>query len=254
MILTIDGGTFLADTDVLGLSVGNLVINGGSFTVDSGDDALHAEEVLTITNCEMDVSTCYEGLEAHEIYVTGGKLRLVCTDDGINAAGGNDDSGSGGRDQWGGGPGGHGGNSTGVVAISGGNLYLQASGDGIDANGSLSITGGCTVVCGPTNGDTAVLDYDNKATIAGGIFIGTGSVMMAQTLTSNSGQGVVAVYNQGGFASGTKITLTDADGKVLVECTPELKFQLIVLTTPQMHTGVEYTLTVGETSATVKAN
>ncbi len=253
--LVINGGTVKIDSadDAIHSDL-SLVINGGSFTVASGDDAVHAEEVLTVTNCGMDVFTCYEGLEAHEIYVTGGNLRLVSTDDGINAAGGNDDSGNGVRDQWFGNPGGHGGSSTGVVAISGGNLYLQASGDGIDANGSLTITGGYTVVCGPTQGDTAVLDYDNTATISGGTFIGTGSVMMAQTMTSNSGQGVVAVYSQGGFAAGTKLTLTDTSGEVMISYTPELPFQLVILTTPEMKTGTEYTLTVGENSATVKAN
>ena len=252
--LVINGGTVTIDAadDALH-SDRSLVINGGVFTVASGDDAIHAEEVLTVTGCDMTVSASYEGLEAHEVYVTGGDLRLVCTDDGINAAGGNDDSGSGGRDQWGGGPGGHGGNSTGVVAISGGKLYLQASGDGIDANGSLRITGGHTVVCGPIQGDTAVLDYDNKATIEGGTFIGTGSVMMAQTITSSSGQGVVAVYTQRGFAAGTKLTLTDTSGKELISYTPELPFQLVILTTPEMKTGTEYTLTVGETSSAVTA-
>ena len=253
--LVINGGTVKIDSadDAIHSDL-SVVINGGTFTLASGDDAIHGDEVLTLTNCDMTVTACYEGLEAQEIYVTGGNIRLVSTDDGINAAGGNDDSGSGGRDQWFGGPGGHGGNSTGVVAISGGNLYLQASGDGIDANGSLTITGGYTVVCGPTQGDTAVLDYDNTATISGGTFIGTGSVMMAQTLSSNSGQGVVAVYSQGGFAAGTRLTLTDASGNVVVAYTPELPFQLVILTTPEMTSGTEYTLTVGETSATVKAN
>ena len=248
--LVVNGGSIQIDAadDALHSNL-SLVINGGRFTVASGDDAVHAEEVLTVTNCDLEVTTCYEGLEAHEIYVTGGNLRLVCTDDGINAAGGND-----GEQPPVFGPGGHGGNSTGVVAISGGNLYLQASGDGMDSNGSLTITGGYTVVCGPTQGDTAVLDYDNTAVINGGTFLGTGSVMMAQTITSSSGQGVVAVYNQGGFAANTKITLTDANGKVLVDYAPELKFQLIVLTTPEMTTGTEYTLTVGEISAPVKAN
>ena len=258
--LVVNGGSVTVDSaDDAIHSDGSLVINGGSFTIASGDDAVHAEEVLTVTNCDMDVSTCYEGLEAHEIYVTGGNLRLVSTDDGINAAGGNDASGTGGRDQMFGpgglgGFGGHGGSSTGVVSISGGNLYLQASGDGIDANGSLAITGGYTVVCGPTQGDTAVLDYDNQATIDGGTFIGTGAVMMAQTLTSNSGQGVVAVYSQGGFAAGTQITLTDSDGKQIISYTPELRFQLVILTTPEMKAGTEYTLTVGEASAPVTAN
>jgi len=258
--LVINGGTLKMDSaDDAVHSDLSAVINGGIFTVASGDDAVHAEQILTITNCEMTVSECYEGLEAHEIYVTGGTVKLTSTDDGINAAGGNDDSGSGGRDQlFGpggpGGPGGHGGNSDGVVAISGGYLYLNASGDGIDSNGKLAITGGYTVVCGPTRGDTAVLDYDTTATIDGGTFIGTGSVMMAQTLASNSGQGVVAAYSQGGFSAGTKITLTSQEGKQLISYTPELEFQLVIFSTPEMVSGAEYTLAAGEATTQLKAN
>ena len=45
----------------------------------------------------------------------------------------------------------------GSILISDGNLYINASGDGIDANGTLTISGGYTVVVGPTRGDTATL-------------------------------------------------------------------------------------------------
>lgn len=69
---------------------------------------------------------------------------------------------------------GGGSSSNGTIVISGGSLYVQASGDGIDANGTLTITGGSTTVCGPTQGDTATLDYDVSGVITGGTFIGTG--------------------------------------------------------------------------------
>lgn len=252
--LLINGGTIDIDSadDAIHADV-SLVINSGSFTIASGDDALHAEEVLTITNCDMTVSESYEALEAHKVYITGGKIHAVSTDDGINAAGGNDASGTGGRDEKFGGMGRPGGNSDGVVEISGGSVYLNASGDGIDSNGSLTITGGYTVVCGPTRGDTAVLDYDTAATIDGGTFIGTGAVMMAQTLTSNSDQGVVAAYSQGGFRAGTELTLTDENGKQVLSYTPELDFQLIILSTPDMVSGASYVLTAGQATATVTA-
>jgi len=259
--LLINGGTVkINSADDALHSDTSLVINGGTIDIAAGDDALHAETVLTVTNGDLEVTESYEGLEAHEIYVTGGNLHLVSKDDGINAAGGNDDSGGGGRDQMfggmggPGGMGGHGGNSDGVVAISGGYLHLNASGDGIDANGSLTITGGYTVVCGPTSGDTAVLDYDVSGTISGGVFIGTGSVMMAQTLTSTSGQGVVAAYSQSGFAAGTQLTLTDGAGKQILTYMPELKFQLVILSTPDMVSGAEYTLTAGEAAVKITAN
>ena len=69
--------------------------------------------------------------------------------------------------------------------ISGGDLYINASGDGIDANGSLEISGGYTVIVGPTQGDTIPSHHDTTATITGGTFIGTGSANMAQTFSSS---------------------------------------------------------------------
>ena len=115
----------------------------------------------------------YEGLEGLHVVISDGDICLIAGDDGINAAGGNDASGTdGGRDGM---FGDHGGfdssSSDGAILISGDNLYIPASGDGIDANGTLEISGGYTVVVGPTQGDTATLDYDVRATISGGILV-----------------------------------------------------------------------------------
>ncbi len=235
----------------------SLTVNGGTFTLASGDDAIHAEERLTLTAGRIDISTSYEGLEALHIEVAGGDIKLVASDDGLNAAGGTDQSGMGGRDNmfgdFGGFGGGFGGNSNGSIVISGGTLYVNASGDGIDANGTLEISGGHTTVVGPTSGDTSTLDYDKTATITGGTFIGTGSTMMSQSFSSAS-QGVIDVRVNGTTAAGTQITLTDKEGNVLLTHAPEHSFQRILLTMPEIKSGESYTLTVGTqtTSCTAK--
>ena len=250
--LTISGGTYTIDSADDGLhSNGSLTVTGGSFTIATGDDGLHAEENLTITAGTITVTESYEGLEGLHIAVSGGKITLTSSDDGINAAGGTDQSGTGGRDQFG--PGGMGGMSSGngSVTISGGEIKMNASGDGIDANGTLEITGGFTVVCGPTQGDTAVLDYDTTAAITGGTFIGTGSTMMAQTFTSST-QGVFAV-TCGTQPAGTNILLRDSSGSAVIDYTPTLPFGLVILSTPEMVSGDAYTVTVGELSGTFKA-
>ena len=77
----------------------SVIMNGGVFVIASGDDAVHAEDTLTITAGKIEISECYEGLEALHIDVQGGDIRLVASDDGLNAAGGTDQSGTeGGRD------------------------------------------------------------------------------------------------------------------------------------------------------------
>ena len=241
----------------------SVIIHGGTFTLASGDDAIHAEDTLTVTAGKIDISESYEGLEALHIDVQGGDIKLAASDDGLNAAGGTDQSGTtGGRDGMfggggkggrpGGGFGGMSGNSNGSIKVSGGTLYIKASGDGIDANGTLEITGGHTTVVGPTRGDTATLDYDVSATISGGTFIGTGALGMAQTF-SDSEQGVIAVSVGNQFA-GTEIILKDTSGKTLISYKPELDFAVVILSAPDIVKGQTYTITIGSQSGEFEAS
>ena len=263
--LLISGGNFHIDSadDSIHSDV-SVTINGGAFEIASGDDAIHAEETLTVTAGTVNITESYEGLEALHIDVKGGDIKLTASDDGLNAAGGTDSSGtSGGRDGMFGGPGGHGGgpggkgggmssSSNGSIVISGGSLYVKASGDGLDANGTLTVSGGYTVVVGPTQGDTATLDYDRSATITGGTFIGTGAAGMAQTF-SDSQQGVVAV-RVGNQNAGTNIVLKNKSDNIIIEYAPELSFAVVILSSPDIVSGETYTITVGSESGEFEAS
>ena len=158
----------------------------------------------------------------------------------------------GGGRPGGGGFGGMSGNSNGSIKITGGNLYINSSGDGLDANGTLEISGGYTVVVGPTQGDTATLDYDTSGIITGGTFIGTGASGMAQTF-SDSKQGVVAV-RVGNQSAGTQIILKDKNGNTVLGHTPELNFAVVILSSPDMVKGESYTITVGTQSGEFEAS
>ena len=259
--ILINGGTFNINSADDGVHSNlSVYINNGSLEIASGDDGVHGEEELAITGGSINVTQSYEGLEALSIKISGGSIQIQSRDDGINAAGGTDSSGAGGRDQMfgGGGFGGHGGfggpggssSSNGSIIISGGSIFMYAQGDGIDANGSLEISGGLTIVTGPTQGDTAVLDYDTTATITGGTFIGAGASNMAQTFSSNT-QGVLALTASA--AGGSQIKLTDASGNTIIDYTPENSFNYIVLSSPDMKTGDSYTIYVGSQSGTFEA-
>lgn len=262
--ILIHDGTFSINSADDGVhSNTSITVNGGSFEVATGDDGFHADETLTITTGQITVTESYEGLEALHITISGGEINLTATDDGINAAGGTDSSGFGGfrqEDAFGGGPGEPGemggpgdqnGSSNGSILISGGNITVYASGDGIDANGSLTISGGYTAICGPTVGDTATLDYDTTGTITGGTFIGTGASGMAQTF-SEAEQGVIAlnVKNQ---SAGTEISFADAQGNVLITHTPQSDFDFLIFSCPEMKTGESYQVTVGSDTRSFEA-
>lgn len=249
----IHGGNFTIDSaDDAFHSNASITVNGGTFEIASGDDAFHADETLTVKDGTINITKSYEGLEGEHVNVSGGDITLTASDDGLNAAGGTDSSGNtGGRDGMYG-PGSPSA-SNGSITISGGKLNITASGDGIDANGSLDITGGYIIVSGPTQGDTATLDFDTSGTISGGTFIGTGaSGGMAQTF-SDSGQGVITA-NVGNQSAGTQIQLSDSKGNTVFTHTPKLDFSLVIFSSPELTSGEAYTLTVGTSSSEVTAS
>ena len=227
-------------------------MSDGRLTINAGDDGIHADAEALIEGGTIDVAESYEGIEALSIKVSGGDIKTVASDDGFNAAGGNASSGSQtfGNDDWGGSRGGFSdGGTNGSIEISGGNIYVKAGGDGIDSNGSVAISGGYTVVCGPSQGDTSVIDFNSEGTITGGTFIGTGGAGMAESF-SNSTQGLIAV-SVGDQSAGSTVTLKDASDNVLVEVTPELDYAVVYVSTQDMTQGETYTLTAGSYSESI---
>lgn len=267
--LVISGGNYIIDSaDDAIHSNTSLSITGGTFQLKTGDDGIHADETVSISGGTIQITESYEGVEGKDVLISGGDLDIVSTDDGINAADGSASGWMGGMNGMGGmggmrpgnsqfdsmdgdnttnnnvpsGGENNSGSSNPSIVISGGDLYINASGDGIDSNGTLVISGGHTVIVGPTQGDTATLDFDISGVITGGTFIGTGASAMAQSF-SDSQQGVIAVQVSG--SAGTQITLTTADGTELISHTPELGFDIVIISTPELVKGETYTLTVG---------
>lgn len=239
--LALNGGNFTIDAadDALH-SNANLTISGGSYAIMTGDDGMHADAQLAITDGEINITKSYEGIEGLSIAISGGNIALVASDDGLNAAGGNDQSGFGGPRQ-------NDGFSSGSdcdISISGGVLQIDASGDGIDSNGSLTVSGGETYVSGPTNGGNGALDYASDAVITGGIFIAAGSSQMAQNFGSASTQGAMMV-SVGSQQAGSTVELTDSTGQPLLSWTAEKAFESVVIRCPEIVQGAAYTLTVG---------
>ena len=79
-------------------SDGNLSIINGNFEIYSKDDGFHSDFNLTIgekntkIGPNINIYTCYEGIEAQFIDIYYGNIYLNASDDGINAAGGNSSS------------------------------------------------------------------------------------------------------------------------------------------------------------------
>lgn len=250
--ILINGGHFTIDSaDDAVHSNATVTVNGGTFEIASGDDAFHADDTLTINTGTINIAESYEGLEGLHVNVSGGDIKLVASDDGLNAAGGTDASGTTG-DRDGMFEEGRPSSSNGSITISGGTISVIANGDGLDANGTLEIKGGYAIVCEPTQGDTATLDYDSAGTISGGTFIGTGASGMVQSFSS-SDQGVI-MLRVDKQPAGTTIKLSDSEGNILLTHTPDLEYEVVILSSPDLSSGQSYTVTAGSLSQEVTAD
>lgn len=240
--LIIKGGAYNIDSsDDAVHSNTNAEISGGDFNIKTGDDGFHADSALYISGGKIVVSESYEALEGQTIEIVGGNIDVTSSDDGLNAAGGNDQSGFGG---FGGNkrPDAFASDSNSWIKICGGILHVNASGDGIDSNGALYVSGGETYVSGPTNSGNGALDYGSSAEITGGKFIAVGAAGMSVGFTSAT-QGAVMIKAQGD--ADVPITVKNSKGEEIFSYTPKKSYSSIVLSHPEIKKGEKYTITVG---------
>ncbi|APT85171.1 hypothetical protein CAQU_08910 [Corynebacterium aquilae DSM 44791] len=206
-------------------------VSGGKLDIAAGDDGIHADGALVIDDGEVTVSDSYEGLEAPQIYATGGTSFVTASDDGWNASASDDASAQVG------------------VWISGGSHTVDAGGDGVDANGSIELSGGSLVVNGPENNGNGALDYDSALTISGGQLFALGSEGMVADPSDGSAQGWISASASG--AAGAVVRVLDSSGTVLATGTAQKSFAHVQVSASGMVAGASYTVEVDQGGDTV---
>lgn len=208
---------------------GWILISNGTFEITAEDDAITAQTNLTINGGKINILSSYEGLEAQTITVNGGDISINSSDDGINAA---SDSRSN------------------QFIQTGGTIYLNAEGDGLDSNGSFTITGGSLIIDGPVMSMNGALDYDETGILSGGTLIAAGSSSMAQTPSATSTQGAFMIYFSSEQPAGTKVSVLNDSGEVLLTHTPAKTFQTIVFSSEDILKGGTYEIQVNDATLT----
>ncbi len=207
--VTITGGTFNIDSlDDSIHSNGNITISGGSFNLATSDDGIHADDTFTLTNGTINITKSYEGIEAETLNFNGGTVYIKASDDGINAAGGSDTNKT--TNPWDN-------TSTGTLNISDGYIYIDAEGDGLDSNGNIFVTGGFTVIAGPTNGGDGPLDVgDNGGYLSqsGGTLIAYGNSGMAINASKGS-QKTMLFNHSSNINSSYYYIIKDSSGNII---------------------------------------
>lgn len=230
--LTISGGTFnISSADDTLHSNGTITITGGTYKLTSGDDGIHADSILTISGGEIVVTKAYEGIESEKIYLNGGNISLFTTDDGVNAAGGNDSSSpTGGWGQS---------SNTGVLEINSPTvLYINAAGDGLDANGTITMNGGNVRVDGQTKGGNGAIDYESSFVLNGGSLFTVEVYDGMQTQTvSSANQYCMMVGFTTSYSSGATVVIKDSSGNEIASYITEKAFSAMNYSSESLTSG-----------------
>lgn len=246
--VTIDGGEINISKSYEGIEGENITINDGDIHVKSSDDGVNAaeaknsEDTLDYNNDKIDPKeqqpkgngqNMKDGQppeDNRQMMQEGQKVQ----DDDKMMQRNQDQKGFGGESA---------GNAE--ININGGYLYVDADGDGIDANGSIKMSGGTVIVNGPTNDGNGSIDYDSSCEITGGILIASGSSGMLQTPSSSSTQHVISAVFSNSLQAGTSINIKSETGENILTFTPNKEYQSIILCSLDVKKGETYTISAG---------
>lgn len=203
-----------------------LIVDGGTYTINVSADkgkGLKSDTILIAggsTNITCTSSSA-EGIEADYLTINDGLIECLAKDDGINA----DKS----------------------IVINGGYIYTRGTNnDGLDSNGTITINGGVIVAVGTQVPEEGIDCDQNTFTITGGIILGIGGA--SSTPTSSTCTQPSVLYGAS-CTAGTRLSLLDADGNIVLSYVPEttLTQMTLLLSSPSLATGSTYTFVSGGT-------
>ncbi|MGN1418006.1 MAG: carbohydrate-binding domain-containing protein [Acutalibacteraceae bacterium] len=251
--LLISNGSFKTDSvDDAFHCGGDMEITGGTFSVKTNDDAFHSDNILKISAGNIIVNRCNEGLEGSKIKISGGNISIKSSDDAINAASQSESETQSEAQTTqdktamrpGGKPGGRGGpggadeyDSDCLIEITGGNININADGDGIDSNGDIKMTGGNLTVFGSQDGGNGAVDYAGSFELKGGTLLAVGDSRMAQGITNSS---VAYLQFDCNISANTTVTITDKNNAQIISFVSSKNFTNVLYASDKLQSGETY--------------
>lgn len=261
---------------------GFVYVESGNVTINSEDDGIQASSAVKFVGGNVQIEKSNEGIEGRFIDIAGGSILVVASDDGLNATDkteqeqansdstdqsdienrpqnvvNNEDRNGAPPSKPNGGFGGKGGMNVGStdcsIVISGGELTVDAGGDGLDSNGIINISGGKTVVYGAENDGDSAVDYQTQAVINGGIIVALGMSGMAENFSESSEQCSILYNLDKSFNANDVVTLAYNDDIIVSENAVK-SFNSVLISCPELTENKKYTLNIGDMEETIKLN
>ena len=194
----------------------NALTDGGDSDFDA---ALYSNGTITIRGKgDLNIAANNnEGISSvTHINIEGGNIRVKAVEDCLNA---NNDHVS-------------------VITVSGGYLYVESeSGDGIDSNGDITITGGTLIALSTLADDSGGLDADGDVTIRGGTVIATGA-RLSIPRTNSPQKSILVTYDTTQEAN-TLISIQE-DGRQILTFAPAQDYQSLLYSSDSIADNVSY--------------
>ena len=246
-------------------STGSLTVAGGSITLNTADDALHSNTDLTVLGGALTIAAGDDGMHADEdLLIAGGKVVISQSYEGVEAT---------------------------TITISGSDVTVYASDDGLNAAGGsdssgygwndmfasqegveIRISGGSLYVNASGDG----IDSNGDLTVTGGAIVVSGptnsgngaldkngaAAITGGTIIAAGATGMAESFDSTstqGFAlvslngQAGEIVVKDASGNTILTGTVEKSFQCVVISSPDLVSGQTYTVSCGSASATFTA-
>lgn len=235
-----DGGTvkITANTgDAIECEGGSMIINDGKFTLTCNEKAINASyagtdatiaSYININGGTVNITSASdEGISTKlaAITINGGSIAVTSSDDCLNAAK--------------------------AININNGFIYLYSKlNDGMDSNGTITVTGGKTVAIGTTATEAGLDCNTNVMKLTGGVVVGIGSETSGPSATASTINSLV----MGSGAANQLVHIEAADGTEVMTFLAPLAYNTMLYACAKVKSATAYTVYTGGSVASGSTN
>jgi hypothetical protein len=197
-------------------------IHNGTFTIRTTGGSgrgIRSDHTVNIHDGSINIYATDEGIEAYFLNIYGGYIDIYSVDDGINIT-----------------------YPRGLLTINGGEIFINAQGDGIDSNNAITIGGGRVFISafGPCPlGQAIDLEGHGNFRLYGGSIVGTGTIF-SNVPRGYTGQPAINIGFSNRFDADVEISLRSSTTEVIVEFTSMRVFTALFITAPELVVGETY--------------